>query len=282
MSNFFYFIFLACFPLSLLYAEKPTVIVSVAPDCFFVEKIGGETIQVLLMVPAGASAHTFEPSPRQMVQVGKASLWFTIGESFEERAIQAIRSHHPALKVVSLQRGIDLINTEGSKLRCHCCPGSYDLHFWLSPRLAQLQAKTIADTLSEMYPEQQLVYQKNLEAFNHELKQLDDQIRSILAPLKQRDVLVGHPAYAYFCREYGLNQYSIEMEGRDPTPRQMTQLLGEIRTLGLKTIFVQPQYSNKAAQLVANQIGGIIVTLDPYSQDYINSMLQIAHAFAEQ
>lgn len=274
------FLFIAAFSLS-LHANKPTVIVSVAPDKFFVEKIAGEQVEVFLMVPAGASAHTYEPSPRQMMKASQADIWFTIGETFEKRAVQALLSHKPSLKIVDLQKGVNLIqHAHGHK--CCCCPGSVDLHFWLSAREAQVQAKTIADALSANYPQRTDIFQNNLKKFQQELQHLDQQIIEILAPLKQRNVLVGHPAYAYFCRDYELSQYSIEMEGKDPTPQQMTKLLNLVRQLKIRTIFIQPQYGNKAAQLIAKEIHAQMVTLDPYSENYLVTMVEIARAFAAQ
>lgn len=280
LKSYFLLLFISFF--SVLHANKPIVIVSVAPDKFFVEKIAGDTIEVYLMVPAGTSAHTFEPTPRQMMKAGQANLWFTIGETFEKRAVQALQSHRPNLKIVALQQGLDLIHSDHSHGHKGCCPGSTDLHFWLSARQAQIQAKTIADTLTALYPQNTLLYQTNLESFQKQLQELDRQITEILAPLKQRDVLVGHPAYAYFCRDYNLNQYSIEMEGKDPTPQQMSRLLNFVRAHKIHTIFVQPQYSNKAAQLIANEIKAKIIALDPYSENYLTTMLEIAHAFANQ
>jgi zinc transport system substrate-binding protein len=276
-------VFLLCIvTIRTAFADNPTIIVSVAPDKFFVEKISGDTLDVFLMVPAGASAHTYEPSPRQMMKASQADIWFTIGESFEKRAIQALQSHRPNLKLVNLQQGVNLIRSDHAHGHKGCCPGSVDLHFWLSAREAQVQAKTISNTLSTAYPQNADLYQKNLEKFLIELKNLDHQIEEILAPLKQRNVLVGHPAYAYFCRDYQLSQYSIEMEGKDPTPQQMTKLLNLVHNLKIHTIFVQPQYGNKAAQLISKEIHAKLVTLDPYSENYLNTMLEIAHAFAAQ
>lgn len=277
-----FFLFFIVTNFTKIQAASPTVIVSVAPHKFFVEKIAGETVQVYLMVPAGASAHTYEPTPRQMMKAADASLWFSIGESFEKRAMQALLSHRPNLKIINLQQGLDLIHTDHSHGHKGCCPGSIDLHFWLSARQAQIQAKTIADALSQAYPGSAELYQKNLQSFQKELASLDKQIESILAPLKKRDILVGHPAYAYFCRDYQLKQHSIEIEGKDPTPQQMTKLLNLVRSIGTNTIFVQPQYNNKAAQLIAKEINARLVVLDPYAENYINTMLEIAHAFAAQ
>ena len=256
-----------------------TVLVSVAPHKFFVEKIAQETVQVLLMVPAGASSHTYEPTPRQMIAVSKASIWFRIGEPFENRAMQALQSHHPDLAIVDLRQGLDLIQTDACGHR-GCCPGSVDLHFWLSLRQGQIQAKTIADALIKTFPQHAEKYRTNLQNFQKEMEALDQKITAILAPLNKRVILVSHPAYAYFCRDYQLEQYSIEVEGKDPAPQQMTKLLDLARKLKLNSIFVQIQYNNKAAKLVAETLGAKIVVLNPYSEHYFDSLLEIAHAFA--
>lgn len=259
---------------------NPFVLVSVSPHKFFVEQIAGDTLKVGLMVPAGASAHTYEPTPKQMMAASGATIWFRIGEPFENKAIQALKSHHPELKIVDLRQGLDLI---AGSCCCHqkCHAQSMDLHFWLSARLAQIQAETIAKALMEVYPEHTEVYKANLAKFQADLKGLDEKIQEILKPIKNRHILVSHPAYAYFCRDYGLSQYSIEVEGKDPTPQQLTRTLQLARRLNIRTIFIQIQYNNKGARLVADEIGANIVTLDPYAEDYYPSMLAIAHAFAE-
>jgi len=265
------------------YAELPCVLVSVASHKFFVEKIAKESVRVQLMVPPGASAHTYEPTPRQMISAGKADIWFRIGEPFEHRAIQALKSHHPNLRIVNLQQDLDLISTPyGKDQACSCCRGSVDLHFWLSARQAQIQAQTIAEALGQVYPQQTHFYQANLEAFQGELKELDEKIKAILHPLQNRNILVSHPAYAYFCRDYQLEQHAIEVEGKDPTPQQMTKLLNLARRLNIRIIFIQRQYNNKAAKLVAETLGATLMFLDPYAEDYFSSMLEIAHGFARQ
>jgi zinc transport system substrate-binding protein len=265
-------------PFSLTAKEEghPSVLVSVAPHKFFVEKIAGNTVDVILMVPAAASAHTYEPTPRQMLAASKAQLWFRIGETFENRAIQALRSHRPDLIIVDMRQGLDLI-AEG------CCHhhASLDLHFWLSARLAKKQAETIAQALSQAYPQHQELYAKNLKKFHEELDQLDQDIQTILLSISNRNILVSHPAYAYFCRDYDLRQFSIEFEGKDPTPQQLTKVLKLAKDLKIRTIFIQMQYNNKGARLIAEQIGAKVVTLDPYSEQFYESMLEIARAFAE-
>lgn len=256
------------------------VLVSVAPHKFFAEKIAGDTLSIGLMVPAGASSHTYEPTPRQMIEAGKANIWFQIGESFEARAGESLQNHNPNLKLVNLQQGLDLLYDHQCAHCSHHHANSVDPHFWLSARQGKIQAATIANALSERYPQHRELYLQNLQRFQEELDTLDREITAILEPLKQRMIMVSHPAYAYFCRDYNLKQLSIEFEGKDPTPQQLTSVIRQAQQAHINKIFVQMQYSNKGASLIAKQLGARVVTLDPYAEQYMTTMLDIANAFA--
>lgn len=270
-----------------LYGAESTkshyVLVSVAPYKYFLEKIAGDKVKVGLVVPAGASSHSYEPSPRQMDEVVKADLWFSIGEAFENRVLPVLQARNKSLKAIDLRQGLSLIYAANGCTH-GCCHGNNgaDVHIWLSPRLAIEQVKTIVNALSTTYPEYAQYFRERGQAFTLELQQLDEEIISILSPLKQRIILVSHPAYAYFCRDYDLEQWSIEIEGKDPTPQQLTKLLMQIREKKLKKIFIQPQYNNKGARLIAKEIGAELVTLDPYAENYLPAMREIAKRFADQ
>ncbi|MBA2726806.1 MAG: zinc ABC transporter substrate-binding protein [Parachlamydiaceae bacterium] len=267
--------------------QLPFVLVSVAPDKFFVEKIAGDTATVLLMVPAGASSHSFEPTPKQMMNAAHADLWFQIGEGFEPRASLALKRFQPSLQLIDLRKGLDLIVcNEGEEGYCKCCHGTHDSaidpHFWLSAREAKKQAVTIANALSLRYPEHQQLYKERLVKFLKELEDLDLEITKILDPWTNRVIMVSHPAYAYFCRDYNIKQLSIEFEGKDPTPSQLTKILKQAKEYKIATIFIQMQYNNKGARLIAKEIGANVVTLDPYAEDFFASMREIAKKFADQ
>jgi zinc transport system substrate-binding protein len=266
--------------------QSHQVLVTLSPYKFFVEKIAGDTLDINVMVPAGSSAHTYEPTPKQMLSASHADLWFIIGEPFEHRALAVLQTHNPKLITIDMRQGIDLIyahegDPENASCVCHCHTG-VDLHFWLSPKLAKQQAKTIAEALIRYYPERKNRYIQNLEMFLKELDLLNEEIIKILSPLQNRVILVSHPAYAYFCRDYKIRQLSIEFEGKDPTPQQLTKLLQKAHQNQIRTIFTQRQYSNKGAKLIAAELNAKIVELDPYSEDYINSMREIATRFAQQ
>jgi len=258
------------------------VLVSVVPYKNFVEKIAGETVQIGVMVPAGASIHTYEPTPKEMVAASKADVWFLIGEAFEAKAVKAFKNHNLKMKFVDLKQGVDLISNDPNYDARHCCKHCLDLHIWLSPRQSKVQAQAIARNLINLYPENKQLYETNLQSFLNEIDALDQEIVSRLNSLKNRTILVSHPAYAYFCRDYGLRQLSIEYEGKDPTSLQLTNVMDEARKNNIKTIFIQPQYNNKGARLIAEHIGAKVVTLNPYAENYFPSMQQIAREFAAQ
>lgn len=268
--------------------DIPTLLVSVAPHKFFVEKIAGETVKVELMVPAGASSHTFEPSPKQMLNAGRAEIWFQIGEGFEPKATAALKSHHPKMTFIDLRLNLDLIyDSACGKGHCHHCTHHVhadcsDPHFWLSARQAKIQAKTIADALSKQYPNNSELYKERLKAFSQELDTLDQEITKQLSSLKNRTIMVSHPAYAYYVRDYNLNQLSIEFEGKDPSPKQLTTTLSNARKADIKTIFIQPQYNNKGARLIAKEINAKVVTIDPYAENYLETMREITTQFASK
>jgi zinc transport system substrate-binding protein len=261
--------------------QPPHLLVTIAPHKFFVEKIAGETVTVDLMVPAGASAHTFEPNPKQMIAASHADIWFRLGEPFENRAIESLRSHNPNFEVVDLRKGLNLIKSDEHG-HCCCAASGVDLHYWLSPSLAKQQAATIAEALERRYPQNSEQYKKGLESFLLELDELDQFISQELRGLKNRTIMVSHPAYAYFCRDYGLIQLSIEFEGKDPTPQQLTRIFSKAKETGVKKIYIQKQYSNKGAKLIAEELKAEVVMLDPYSENYISSMKDIANKLATQ
>ncbi|MBA3816568.1 MAG: zinc ABC transporter substrate-binding protein [Parachlamydiaceae bacterium] len=264
------------------HAAEPShhVLVSVSPHKFFVEKIAGDTITIGLMVPAGASAHTYEPTPKQTMTASKADIWFCIGESFEARAAKALKHYRPEMDLVDLRQNMDMISGDPHSGCCCCHANSQDLHIWLSARQAKIQATTIANTLIKHYPEHTHKYQKSLENFLEELTALDVEITQILQPLTDRMILVSHPAYAYFCRDYQLTQWSIEFEGKDPTPFQLNNTLIKARNAHIDKVFIQAQYSSKGAKLVAKELGAKVIMLDPYAESYINSMQEIARQIA--
>ncbi len=260
--------------------HKPRVLVSVPPHKFFVEQIAKDTVDVKVLIPPGANAHTFEPSPKDVNRMIGADIWFRVGEGFEDRLIKTLQSYQPDLEVIDLRDGLDLIPVKSDQ-HAYCSHGHcYDPHIWLSPKLAKQQAERITKSLVALYPYQKHEYEKNLARFKNELDKLNEEIEKTFRPVVNRTILVSHPAYAYFARDYNLKQIPIEHEGKEPTPQQLTQLLDRARQSGAKKIFVQQQYRGKGPELIAQQIGAEVIILDPLCENYIENLRHIAHQFA--
>ena len=264
-----------------LFGQKapPMALVSIAPYVSVLDALSEKNVQVELLVPSGFSSHTYEPTPKQVIRAANASVWFIIGEIFEQKIIPALKHQNPKIEIVDLRRGLTLINEN------HVCSSGHshaqDPHIWMSPKMMQEQVKTISNSLQALFPEMRELVQKNTEKVHAKLKTLDDEIRALLQDKKGATIFVSHPAYGYFCKEYGLTQVSIEFEGKDPTTKQITYIVVLAKKLGIHTIFAQAQYSTKASELIAHEVGAKIVMLDPYAENYFENMLVMAKAISQ-
>lgn len=257
-------------------AAPPKVIVTVAPTKFIVERIAGDKVIVEKFVPAGASPHSFEPTSRQLLEASKGVLWFRIGEGFEGRTLDVFKGK---TKIINLRDGLPLICGKS----CQCHPQDpHDPHIWLSTRLLKIQSKTIAQALSELLPDSKPLFESNLAELTAELDILDDEIKAMVAASPRKYILVTHPAFGYFCRDYGLTQLSIEFEGKEPTPRQMTDLLQLAREQKIDRIFLEPQHNTKGGLRIASELNIPTFWLDPYKENVLENLKTIAKAFTEK
>lgn len=258
----------------------PHVLVSVAPYKYLVERIAEDSVTVELLVPPTANVHTYEPTIKEVQNASQAALWFYIGESFEPRVKRAFHAHSPSMEMVDLREGLELIAGEEHSHHGCCHPEGMDLHIWLSPSMMQIQAKTVADRLARRYPEHAEQYYRALQEHIEELKALQHEMDLLLKPVRGSTLLVTHPAYAYICRDFSLHQLPIEIEGKDPSARQLSYLLSRARALQIKKIYTQPQYSQKVASLLASQIKASLVELDPYAENYVENLKLLAKHFS--
>lgn len=264
--------------------EKIKVFVSILPQAYFVERVGGDRVDVSVMVGPGQSPVTYEPMPRQMVELGKAKLFFRIGVPFEDVWMDRISRAHPEIKMIDTRRGIQLIpmkthhrhedtqHAEGRR-------GRKDPHIWLSLKLAKIQAENICDALISVDAVCREYYRENLKAFHDDLDKLDGEITQNLKGLGARKFMVFHPAWGYFARDYGLDQIPVEIGGKDPGAKELANLIEEAKNDGIKIIFVQKQFSEKSAEAIAAAIKGRIIQIDPLARDYLNNMKMIADTF---
>jgi zinc transport system substrate-binding protein len=258
------------------------VFVSILPQVTFVKEVGGDRVIVEALVRPGQDPHTFEPTGQQMARLARAAVFFRIGVPFENALIPRIQGSTRNLLIVDTQAGIPLrpLNEEAEHGE-----GGPDPHTWMSPLLVKRQAQTIRDALAELDPAGKQSYQANYERFAAELEALHQEIAAALAPFRGKDLFVYHAAYGYFADEFGLRQVAVEIGGAQPSARQLAGLIDRARQEGVKVIFVQPQFSPKGAETLAESIGGAVVPLDPLAEDYLGNMREmtrrIRQAFGE-
>jgi zinc transport system substrate-binding protein len=154
-----------------------------------------------------------------------------------------------------------------------------DPHIWLSPPLVKIQARSILAALQEADPAHGSVYEANFKAFATRIDQLDADLKKTFSGKTGMQFLVFHPAWGYFAHAYGLKQVPIEIEGKNPKPAQLKELLEHAKENHIKVVFVQPQFSTKSAELIAKEIGGQVAFTDPLAENWMANLRQVADKF---
>ena len=266
--------------------KKLAVFVSIAPQKYFVQQIGREWVEVQVMVQPGASPATYEPRPRQMAALSKTPIYFAIGVPFEKKWLEKITAANPNMRVVHTDHGIQKIPMSAHRHAAEKHPGKNhqgepDPHIWLSPALVMIQARTVRDALQEVDPAHRSVYETNYKAFTSTLAALDAELRNMFADKQGFQFMVFHPSWGYFAHTYGLKQVPVEIEGKDPKPAQLKELIEHAKKNQIKIIFLQPQFSSKSAKLVAKEIGGQVAFADPLAQNWSDNLREVTQKLDE-
>jgi zinc transport system substrate-binding protein len=251
------------------------VFAGIPPLAWLVERIGGSHVEVGVLLQPGRDPHIFEPTPRQVMALGRARLFFKLGMPFENELVQRIAAHHAGLTVVDASRGIvKRAATDEDEA------GQADPHVWLAPPLMRIMAGNVAEALTRADPDHAADYGRRAAAVAAELDALDARITRRLAPFRGQRFYVFHPAFGYFADTYGLVQESVEIEGKSPTPRQLQALVRQARADGVRIIFLQPQFDPRAAEAVARAIGGSVVPMDSLARDVPRNLDDVAEKIA--
>jgi len=264
------------------------VFVSIPPQKYFVEKIGGGLVQVAVMVPPGANPAAYEPKPQQMSELTQTQAYMAIGVPFEKVWLEKISAANPKMKMVQTDRGIKKrtmkahlhLDQEKEEEETHKDEGQPDPHIWTAPPLVKIQARNILEALTELDPANQSTYRANYEKFVQEIEALDAQLKNIFSGQKEKvRFMVFHPAWGYLAEAYGLEQIPVELEGKEPKPAQLKELIESAKKLEIKVVFVQPQFSTKSAEVIARAIGGEVVFADPLALDWAENLRKQAARF---
>ena len=272
-------------------AAVTRVFVSIPPQKYFVQKIGGDLVSVSVLVPAGADPHTYEPKPKQMAELSKCAVYFAVGIDFEKAWLPRIAGTNPNMRIVHTDDGIKKITMPGhrhEKKTRHGHVGtehphhggSPDTHIWLSPSLVKIQAGHILHALMAIDPNNHVRYKNNYNAFLKEIDVIDAELKNLFARHKGYRFMVFHPSWGYFAKEYGLEQVPVEIEGKEPKPAQIMMLIRHAREYGIRVVFLQPQFSSKSAEMISREIGGHVVYVDPLAENWSRNLREIARKFA--
>jgi len=258
-----------------------SVVVSIEPQKFFVEKIAGDRIGVEVLVPAGKEPETYVPTPDKIKKLARGRIFFRVGFPSEATFLPKLKTLSPKLKVIDTRDNLQLREMEEHNAHgCAHCEGGTDPHIWLSPTQVLQQVDTILQALIELDPEGKEEFEENAEIFRQELEQVRAEIAGMLAPHQGETVYVYHPAYGYFCDEFGLKQRAIEVDGKEPKIRELAEWKRQAKEDGARIILVQPEFNPAPAELVAKEIGATVVTHSPLASDYLNNLVELARIIA--
>lgn len=278
-------------------AGKVAVFVSIIPQKYFVQQIGKNLVDIQVMVRPGANPASYEPKPRQMAAIAKTHIYFSMGVPFETVWLNRIASSNPNMMVVQTDHGIQKIpmaghhhprgeakdqetdqqhENEDEQDEIRRDLGTLDPHIWLSPPLVSIQARTILAALQKADPVHRTDYEANYTAFISAISKLDTELKHIFSGKRGLQFMVFHPAWGYFADTYDLKQIPVEIEGKNPKPAQLKELIEYANQNDISVIFVQPQFSAKRAEVIARGIGGQVVFADPLAEEWIVNLRKVA------
>jgi zinc transport system substrate-binding protein len=271
------------------------VAVSLLPQAEFVEKVGGDKVKTIVIIPPGADPHTYEPSPRELGEVSQARMFVTVGVDmpFEKAWIDRFESINSGTLIVNSSNGIKLeelaahdhhekegAEEHAGELEADHEETELDPHIWTSPANAKIMVENVYEGLAKIDPGNEIYYAQNRDAYLKELDALDARIREKLEGKKERNFIVYHPSWGYFAADYNLTMIPVEIEGKEPSAQDLAKLVDLAKEKNVKVIFVQPQFNTGSAQAVADEIGGEVVAVDPLAKDYIANMDNVSDIFA--
>ena len=259
----------------------PTLTVTIEPLRYFAEAIAGGHFEVNCMVPEGNSPETYDPTPRQLVELTKSRAYLRIGHiGFEQVWMERLEANAPGMQVFDTSRGISLIRDEGHAHGGHSHAGGVEPHIWNSPANARIIARNVCDALCRLDSANASFYTSRLDSLNRVISRTDNIVRQLLAEGGQRAFLIYHPALSYFARDYGLTQLCLEEGGKEPSPAHLKQLIATCRAKGVRTIFVQKEFDSRNAELAAKEIGAKLVVINPLNYHWDEELVRTAEQLA--
>lgn len=246
------------------YAAKIKVIASIAPLVDFAKQVGGEKVDVKLLLPPGASPHIYEPTPKALKNVSDARVFIKIGSGLEFWAEKIIKSAgHKNLIIVDSSSGVPLIK-HYDELHSHSSSDA-DPHIWLDPVIAKSIVTKIEKAFTEAGPQNADFFKRNALIYREKLSMLDKEIADRVKTFRVKEYVTFHQAWNYFSKRYGLKVAGVIVEspGKEPNPKHIARIIKEVKRIRSKVIFVEPQFNPKIAEAIARESSARVLYLDP-------------------
>jgi len=260
---------------SFLYANI-NAIVSILPQQTFLQAIGGDKVNITLMVKPGNSPHTYEPKPSQMKAISNADIYFSIGVEFENAWLKRFQNQNASMSIVDITKNIKKMYI---KENTHDKHETKDPHVWTSPRNVKVIAKNIYDELIKIDIKNKKYYKANLDKFLIQIDKTDKTIKKIFKQEK-RKFMVFHPSWGYFAKEYNLTQIPIEIAGKSPKPKELKHLIEKAKKEKVSVIFTSPEFSDAIAKQIANELKIPVIKVSPLNLNWSQNLIDFAKDIA--
>lgn len=260
--------------------NEQIISVTIEPQRYFAEKIGGGRFKINTVVPAGQSPETYDPAPQQMIEIGKSLAYLQIGPvGFELAWMDNIKKNNPGIAFFDLSEGMRFIEETEHHGHHH---EPQDPHIWSSIHGTRVMVKNMLDAFIALDGEHTDYYRQNYAELMKEIDRTEEQILQLLKPVLSRAFIIYHPALTYFAEEFNLQQLCIETDGKEPTPVQLKELVDMARLYNVQVIFIQKEFDRKNTELIAKETGCRLVTINPLAYNWDKEMIHIAKALADE
>lgn len=264
------------------------VSVAIVPQRTFVKAVGGDLVDVEVMIPPGYSPTNYQPTPKQMSKLSESQIYFSIGVPTEKsNIVPMIEGLDENIKVVHLEdkvrkiypdRIFDEEHEHDLKEQDH---KGRDPHIWLSPKRVKIMVDEIKNELVELDPDNKQIYEKNAMDYISKLDEVDKEIKNIISDVSKQSFIIYHPSFGYFADDYNLNMVAIEEDGKETTAKRLKEVIDFAKENNIKFVFYQEEFDSKQAETIASEISGKSIQVSPLSPDYIENLKHISDKFKE-
>ena len=261
--------------------KENKIMVTIEPQRFFAEQLAQPFFTIETMVPNNTSPETYDPTPNQMAELAHCKAYWAIGDlGFEIAWLRKIKDNFPDLHFYKTSLNVEPIVVQiphGDHFH-----DGVDPHIWSSPKEIEIMVQNMYESLIALDPDNKETYAENLKKVKTRIAGVDEKIKECLANSSQKAFIIYHPTLSYFARDYGLTQYSIEADGKEPSPELLKNIIQKAQEENIRTIFIQQEFDQKNAETIAKETGSRLVAINPLSYNWEEETIKIAQALSNE